>query len=55
MDQPHRKPVGHRSGAGDAVRPGAVAWRIEDVAVMRQQRLVGTIPRGMEALDREGS
>jgi len=23
--------------SGDAVRPGAVGWRIEDVAVMRHQ------------------
>ena len=53
--QPHRKPVGHRSWAGDVVRPGAVGWRIEDVAVMRHLRLVGTIPRSTEALDRAGS
>ena len=26
---------------------GAVRWRIEDVAVMRHLRLVGTIPRGI--------
>jgi len=45
-DQPHKKPVGHRSWAGDAVRPGAVGWQIEDVAVMRHLRLVGTILRG---------
>ena len=38
-----QKAVGHRSSAGDAVRPGAVGWRIEDVAVMRHLRLVGTI------------
>ena len=54
-DQPHRKPVSHRSWAGDAVRLEAVGWRIEDVAVMRHLRLVGTIPGGTEALDREGS
>ena len=29
----------------------AVGWRIGDVAVMRHLRLVGTIPRGTEALD----
>ena len=54
-DQPHRKPVGHKSWVGGAVRPGAVRWRIGDVAVMRHLRLVGTIPRGMEALDRADS
>ena len=27
---------------GDAVRPEAVGWRIENVAVMRHLRLVGT-------------
>ena len=40
---------------GGAVRPGAVGWWIGDVAVMRHLRLVGTIPRGTEALDRAGS
>jgi len=30
------------------VRLGAVGWRIEDVAVMRHLRLVGTIPQGTE-------
>ena len=43
------------SAIGDSVRPGAVGWRIEDVAVMRHLRLAGTIPRGTEALDRAGS
>jgi len=43
------------SWAGDAVRLEAVGWRIEDVAVMRHLGLVGTIPRGTEALDRAGS
>ena len=37
------------------VRPGAVGWQIEDVAVIRHLRLVGTIPRGTEVLDRAGS
>ena len=54
-DQPHRMPVGHRSSVGGAVRPGAVGWRIGDVAALRHLRLVGTIPRGTEALDRAGS
>jgi len=50
-----KKPVGHRSWAGGPVRLGAVGWRIGDVAVMRHLRLVGTIPRGTDALDRAGS
>jgi len=53
-DQPHRKPVG-RSWAGGAVRPRAVGWQIADVAVMRDLRLVGTIPQNTEALDRADS
>ena len=39
----------------DAVRPGVVGRRTEDVAVMRHLRLAGTIPRGTEALDHAGS
>jgi len=55
-DGPATQTVGRRSWAGGSVlRLEAVGWRIRDVAVMRHLRLVGTIPRGTEALDREGS
>ena len=37
------------------VRPGAVEWWIGDDALIWHLRLVGTIPRGTEALDCAGS
>jgi len=39
--QPHRKPVGHRSWDGDAVRLGAVGFATPATVVV-----VGTLPRG---------
>jgi len=34
MHQPHRKPISHKSRVSGVVRPGAVWWRIGNVAVM---------------------
>ena len=55
MDQPHRKPIGHRSWAYGTVWPGAVGWWIGDVVAMWHLWLVGTIPRGMDTVDHAGS